>query len=58
VDAGVAAEHFAIGGDELAGAVGQGFALLVEIGLEEGLVVPAGDETYLLGVGLGGDFEA
>ena len=34
------------------------FALLVEVGAEEGVVVAAGDEADLLGVGLGGYVEA
>jgi hypothetical protein len=58
VDAGVVADDFAGGGDEFAGGVGEGFALLVEVGLEEGVVVAAGDEADLLGVWLGGYVEA
>ena len=58
VDAGVVADHFAGGGDELAGGVGELFALLVEVGAEEGVVVAAGDEADLLRVGLGGYVEA
>src|SRR5271170_1224335 len=46
------ADDFAGGGDELAGGVGEVFSLFVEVGLEEGVVVAAGDETDLLGVGL------
>ena len=37
---------------------GKFLVLLVEVGLEEGVVVAAGDEADLLGVGLGGDGEA
>ena len=37
---------------------GMVFALLVEVGLEEGVVVAAGDEADLLRVGLLGDGEA
>ena len=48
------ADDLAGGGDELAGGVGHGFVLFVEVDLEEGVVVAAGDETYLLRVGLGG----
>ncbi len=52
------ADDFAGGGDEFAGGVGEGFALLVEVGAEEGVVVAAGDEADLLRVGLGGHVEA
>ena len=58
VDARVMADDFAGGGDELAGGVGEVFALLVEVGLEEGVVVAAGDEADLLRVGLLGEVEA
>ena len=52
------ADDLAGGGDELAGGVGHCFVLLVEVGLEEGVVVAAGDEADLLRVGLVGDGEA
>ena len=58
VDAGVSAEDFAGGSDELAGQVRHGLILLREVGAQEGLVVAIGDEADLLRVGLGGDFEA
>ncbi len=57
LDALVVADDFAGGGDEFSGGVGEGLVLLVEVGLEEGVVVSAGDEADLLGVGLGGDVE-
>ncbi len=52
------AEGVAGGGDEVAGGVGEGLALLVEVGLEELGVAAAGDEADLLGVGLLGEFKA
>ena len=58
LDAFVVADDFAGGGDEFAGGVGEVLVLLVEVGLEEGVVVAAGDEADLLRVGLGGDVEA
>ena len=58
LDAFVVADDFAGGGDEFAGGVGERFVLLVEVGLEEGVVVAAGDEADLLRVGLGCDVEA
>ena len=58
LDAFVVADDFAGGGDEFAGGVGEVFALLVEVGLEEGVVVAAGDEADLLRVGLRGYGEA
>ena len=58
VDAGVLAYDFAGCGDEFAGGVGEGFALLGEVGGEEALVAAAGDEADLLGVGLLGEVEA
>ena len=54
-DAVVMADDLAIGGDKLAGGVREGLALLLEIGGEELLVVAAGDEADLLGVGLLGE---
>ncbi len=58
MDAGVTADDFAGGGDQLAGGVRELLALFVEVGLEEGVVVAAGDEADLLRVGLGGYVEA
>ena len=58
MNAGVLADDFAAGGDELAGGVGQGLALLGEIGVDKALVVAAGDEADFLRVGLFGDHEA
>ena len=52
LDAFVVADDLAGGGDEFACGVGERFALLVEVGLEEGVVVAAGDEADLLRVGL------
>ena len=52
VDAAVLADDFAIGGDQLAGGIGQGLALLRKIGVEKLLVVAAGNKTDFLGVGL------
>ena len=57
-DAVVTAEDFAIGGDQLAGGVGERAALLFHVGGEELLVVTAGDEADLLGVGLFGQGQA
>ncbi len=58
LDAFVMADDFAGGSDEFACGVGQVFTLFVEVGLEEGVVVAAGDEADLLRVGLLGDGEA
>ena len=52
LDALVMADDLAGGADEFAGGVGERFALLVEVGLEEGVVVAAGDEADLLRVRL------
>ena len=52
VNAGMLADHVAVCGDEVAGGVGQGSTLLGEVGVDETLVVAAGNETDLLGVGL------
>ena len=63
VHSGVLADDFAVGGDHLAS---NGFAadfgsvvsLFGEVGVDETLVVSAGDEANFLGVGLFGDDEA
>ncbi len=52
VNAPVLADYFAVRGDEVTGGVGQGFALLGEVGVDEALVVAAGNEANLLRVGL------
>jgi len=54
VDAGVASDDFAGGGDEFARRIGDGFALLLKISVDELLVVASGDEANLLRVRLGG----
>src|SRR5271170_6833109 len=53
------ANHFAACRDELAGGVGHWLALLLEVGVDELLIVAAGNEADLLRVGLvgGGDAE-
>jgi len=52
--------HFAFagGGDQVAGGVGEGLVLFVQIGLEELGVAAAGDEADFLRVGLLGEVEA
>ncbi len=57
VDAGVLAEWGTGGGDEGAGGIGEGQALLFEVVCDELLVVAAGDEADFLGVGLIGEGE-
>src|SRR5271165_2664212 len=52
VNATVLAEDFAVRGYEFTGGVGQSLALLGEIGVDEALVVAAGDEANFLRVGL------
>src|SRR3984957_525803 len=54
----VLADNFAIGCDQLTRGVGQGFALVGEIGIDEALVVAARDETAFLRVGLLGQGQA
>ena len=54
----VLADDFAVGGHEFAGGVGQGLALLGEVGVDEALVVAAGDEADFLRVGLLGERES
>ena len=46
------AYDFAVGGDQFAGGVGQGLALLRQIGIEKLLVVAAGNEADFLRVRL------
>src|ERR1700722_4839240 len=58
VNAVVLADDFAAGGDQLAGGVGQCFALFGEKSVDEALVIAAGDETDFLRVGLLGRGEA
>src|SRR5208282_5334589 len=58
VNAPMLADHFAVGGHEVARGVGQTLAPLGEVGINEALVVAAGDEAYLLRVGLFGDGES
>src|SRR5258708_32405786 len=58
VNATVPADDVAVRGDEVAGSVGQGLALLGEVGIDEALVVAAGDKANLLRVGLLGQREA
>src|SRR5580692_10224661 len=55
LDSLMAADDLAGSGDQFAGGVGELFILLIEVGLEKAVVVAAGDEAYLLRVGLGGD---
>src|SRR6185437_206145 len=52
VDAVMPAEHAPRGGDEFAGGVRELLALLVEIGIDEALVIAAGNKADLLRVGL------
>ena len=58
MDACMAADDFARCRDELAGGVGHRFALLLEVGVDEPLIVAAGDEADLLRVGLVGRGDA
>ena len=48
----MAAQHLAAGGDQFASGLREPFALLLKIRGEKLLVVAAGDEAYLLRVGL------
>ena len=52
VDAAMLAYDFAIGGNQFAGSVGQGLALLRQVGVEKLLVVAAGNKADFLRVGL------
>ena len=59
VDALMVADDFASGGDEFAGGVGEGLALLVEVGTcRKVLSSPPGMKRIFLRVGLGGYVEA
>ena len=55
VNAAVLADHFAARRHQFAGGVGQEPRLLGEIGVDEALVIAAGDKTDLLRIGLLGD---
>src|SRR5258708_37610889 len=52
VNAGVLADHFSVRGHKLAGRVGQSLATLGEGGINEALVIAAGDKADLLRIGL------
>ncbi len=52
MNAGMPADHFAIGGDDFPARIGFRRALLLEIAVDEGRVVAVGDEANLLAVWL------
>ena len=58
VDAAMLAHDFAVGGDQFAGSVGQGLALLRQIGVEKLLVIAAGNKADFLRIGLLGQSQS